>query len=213
MRPWPMVAIEFNPSVRQALEGSAMEQFLDMLVQRPVATVIGAIGMLCVAAYPLCRTRPLLLTIYLANNIAFAAHYALLDQPTAATMNLLLGAQTLLAIGLARWPRLRWVYHALMLVMLGAAGLTWRGLPSLLCATATGLSSFGRMQRNEAALRLLLLGSAHFWVAHALLVGSLPGLIASLSSIATGAWMISRHWHLNLAGRPGRRRPTPVLAH
>ena len=56
-------------------------------------------------------------------------------------------------------------------------------------------------------------GPAHFWAANALLVGSLPGLVASLSAIATGTWMISRHLHLDLVGRSGRRQSTPILAH
>ena len=46
-----------------------------------------------------------------------------------------------------------------------------------------------------------------------MLVGSLPGLVASLSAIATGTWMISCHLHLDLVGRAGRRQSTPILAH
>jgi hypothetical protein len=46
------------------------------------------------------------------------------------------------------------------------------------------------MQCNETALRVLLLASAHVWSAHDLLVGSLPGVVADASCIATGAWML-----------------------
>ena len=79
-----------------------MERMLALVAERPVATCTGVFGMICFAAYPLARGRSLLLTTYLGNNLGFAAHYALLGQMTAATMNLMLGAQTLVALGLAR---------------------------------------------------------------------------------------------------------------
>jgi hypothetical protein len=54
------------------------------------------------------------------------------------------------------------------------------------------LSTIGRMQTNETALRVLLLASTPFWAAHDVVVGSLPGLIADLLSMATGAAMLLR---------------------
>jgi len=54
------------------------------------------------------------------------------------------------------------------------------------------LSTIGRMQTNDAVLRVLLLASTPFWTAHDLFVGSLPGLIADLLSMATGAVMLLR---------------------
>ena len=79
-----------------------MERMFALVVERPFAACAGVVGMLCLSAYPLARGRSLLLTTYLGNNLGFAAHYALLGQMTAATMNLMLGAQTLVALGLAR---------------------------------------------------------------------------------------------------------------
>ena len=167
-----------------------MERMLELVIDRPIATCAGLFGMLCLAAYPLARGRSLLLAAYLGNNLAFAAHYALLGQPTAVTMNMMLGAQTLVALGLARWPRLRWTYYALIPVLVIAAATTWQGWVSLLSTLATTLSTFGRMQANEFALRALMLASAPVWAAHDLWVGSLPGLIADLSCIVTGGWML-----------------------
>ena len=79
-----------------------MERMFALVVERPFAACAGVVGMLCLSAYPLARGRSLLLTTYLGNNLGFAAHYALLGQMTAAAMNLMLGAQTLVALGLAR---------------------------------------------------------------------------------------------------------------
>src|SRR5215470_13330039 len=154
-----------------------MERMLTLIIERPVAACAGVFGMLCFAAYPLARGRSLLLT----NNLGFAAHYALLDQATAVTMNVMLGMQTLVALGLARWPRLRWTYYALIPVLVVASAMTWQGWLSLLSTTATALSTFGRMQANELALRLLMLASAPVWAAHDFLAGSLPGLLADLA--------------------------------
>jgi Bacterial inner membrane protein len=61
-----------------------------------------------------------------------------------------------------------------------------------LSTTATTLSTIGRMQTDETTLRLLLLASTPFWAAHDLIVGSLPGLIADVLSMATGAIMLLR---------------------
>jgi len=60
-----------------------MERMVALIVERPVATCAGVVGMFCLAAYPLARGRSLLLTTYLGNNLGFAAHYALLGQATA----------------------------------------------------------------------------------------------------------------------------------
>ena len=170
-----------------------MHQMLTLLSEKPVAAAAGILGMLCFVTYPLFRARPLLLTVYLGNNVAFAAHYALLDHATAAIMNMVMAVQTLVAIGLVRWPSLRWTYYALIPVLLGAAAMTWQGWLTLLPATAATLSTLGRMQSNETALRALLLVSAPFWAVHDVLVGSLPGEVSDVFCIAAGSWMLFQH--------------------
>src|SRR5215831_30597 len=113
-------------SAGSAAKRGDMERILTLIIERPVAACAGVFGMLCFAAYPLARGRSLMLTTYLGNNLGFAAHYALLGQVTAVTMNLMLGVQSLVALGLARWPRLRWTYYALMPILLVASAMTWQ---------------------------------------------------------------------------------------
>jgi Bacterial inner membrane protein len=103
-----------------------------------------------------------------------------------------MGVQTVVAIWLVRFPRLRWAYYALMPAMGGASLVTWHGLPSIFAAAATVLSTIGRMQSNGVVLRILLLASTPCWMAHDLAVASLPGLVADLLSMATGATMLLR---------------------
>jgi hypothetical protein len=170
-----------------------MERMLAALADNSMAALAGLIAMVCLATWPLFRARWAMLTTYIGNNLGFVVHYALLGQWTAVAMNALMAVQTIVAILLVRLPRLRWAYYALMPVLGAASVMTWQGLPSFLSAAATMLSTIGRMQSNETALRLLLLASTPLWAAHDLMVSSLPGLIADLLSMATGATMLLRH--------------------
>ena len=179
-----------------------MDRFLAVIADDPRAAMAGLAGMVCLAAWPLFRNRSSMLATYIGNNFAFAIHYGLLHHWTAVLMNGLMGVQTVAAIWLERWPWLRWPYFALM-PALGAASLaTWHGLPSVMAAAATALSTLGRMQRNDIVLRTLLLASTPCWTAHDLMVGSLPGLVADLLSMTIGATMLIRRLLANAPATP-----------
>jgi hypothetical protein len=169
-----------------------MERMMAVLADNPAAATAGLVGMACFATGPLFQARWTMLTAYIGNNLGFALHYALLGDGTAAALNGLLSVQTVIAIILVGQPRLRWAYYGLMPAVALASVATWRGLPSSLAAAATTLSTIGRMQTNDALLRVLLLASTPFWAAHDLLVGSAPGFIADVLSMATGASMLLR---------------------
>ena len=170
-----------------------MERMLAVLADNPAAAVAGLVAMVCFTSWPLFRARPAMLVAHIGNNLGFAVHYALLSHWTAVAMNGVMGVQTIVAIMLVRQPRLRWAYYALMPLLALASVATWQGPPSFLAAAATTLSTLGRMQTNDAVLRILLLASAPFWAIHDLLVGSAPGFIADLLSMVTGATMLLRH--------------------
>jgi Bacterial inner membrane protein len=121
---------------------------LTVTAGNPIATGAGLIAMACLVAWPLFHTRSTMLIVYIGNNLGFVVHYALLDQWTAVAMNAVMAVQTIVAIGLVRWPRLRLAYYALMLVVAGASLATWQGTPSFVAAAATTLSTIGRMQRD-----------------------------------------------------------------
>ena len=180
-----------------------MERALAMTIDHPIAGVAGLAAMICYACWPLLSSRPAILITYIGNNLAFMLHYALLSQWTAVAMNAILALQTIVAIHLVARPRLRWLYRALMPVLVFVSVITWQGVPSLLAGAAASLSTLGRMQTNETALRFWLLASAPFWLVHDVIVGSLPGQLADLLSMAFGAAMIAR--------RSRGRLPTPPV--
>jgi Bacterial inner membrane protein len=167
-----------------------MERMLAVMADHPAAAVAGFVAMACFATWPLFRARWTMLMAYIGNNLGFAVHYALLGEWTAVAMNGLMGVQTVVAIMLVRQPRLRWAYYALMPVLALASVLTWQGLPSFFSTAAVTLSTIGRIQTNERALRVLLLASTPLWAVHDLIVGSLPGLTADVLSMAIGATML-----------------------
>lgn len=169
-----------------------MDRMLAVMAENPAAAVAGVIAMVCFAAWPLFRARWTMLIAYIGNNLGFALHYALLGHWTAVAMNGLMSVQTLVALMIVHQPRLRWAYYALMPMSALASIVTWQGLPSFLSAAATSLSTMGRMQTNDTALRVLLLASTPFWAVHDLIVGSGPGLIADVLSMAIGATMLLR---------------------
>lgn len=188
-----------------------MERLLAVIADDPAAAAAGFAGMACFAAWPLFRRRSTMLMTYIGNNLAFALHYGLLGQWTAVLMNGVMGAQTVVAIWLVRMPRLRWAYYAFMPALGGASLVTWHGAPSVLAAAATALSTIGRMQRNEVVLRMLLLAATPCWIAHDLMVGSLPGLAADILSMTIGATMLLRRLSA-VAATAETRRPLAVPA-
>jgi hypothetical protein len=203
-----------------------VEHAVAVTIDHPIAAVAGLVAMVCYASWPLCGSRSSILVTYIANNLAFMLHYALLAQWTAVAMNGILALQTVLAMHLVKKPQLRWVYYSLLPVLVAGSVFTWRGAPSLLAGAAAALSTLGRLQTNETSLRVWLLASAPFWLAHDVIVGSLPGQVADVLSMACGAVVIAKRSPVartlligavhgaSQAGKllysVGRKRPVPV---
>jgi hypothetical protein len=167
-----------------------MEHMLTATSNNPPAAGTRLVAMVCFVACPLRCTRATILMAYIGNNLGFVAHCALLGQWTAVAMNAFMAVQSVVAMYLVRRPWLRWLHYALMPILVLGSYMNWQGLPSLLAMAATTLSTIRRMQGNETVLRAWLLASTPFWMVHDSIVGSAPGLIADILSMATGATML-----------------------
>jgi hypothetical protein len=174
---------------------------LTVLSGDPLATCFGAGGIICLLAWPLLQ-RALRCCWSISG---FLGHYALLGRWTAVAMNGVLAAQTVLALGLSKTPRLSPARYALVPIPAIATIVTWDGTPSLLCVAATTLSTIGQIQGNETTMRCFLLASIPFWTTHDLMVLSLPGLVADVFSVATGVAMLTRRCHAGWRRVRGRR--------
>ncbi|HVJ42399.1 MAG TPA: YgjV family protein [Dongiaceae bacterium] len=182
-----------------------MERMLVTIAANPAACGAGLFGMFCLAIFPLFRSRRAMLLIYICNNLAFIVHYGLLEDWTAAAMNGLMAVQTVIALHIAA-ARYRWLYYVLMVALAGMVAITWQGLPSLFAGMAAAFSTAGRMQRAELPLRVLMLVAMPCWLAHDIVVASMPGFIADILSIATGLVMLYQRCFRETAGICTMRR-------
>src|SRR5262245_33427429 len=157
----------------------------------PAASLCALLGAICVAGWPLCRTRRGMLLVQVGIGIGYGLHYALWGGVTAAVVNGLGAVQTTASLLSATSPRLRWLGYALMAAIIGACALTWHGLPSILAAIGQTLTALGRVQISPWAMRVLVLSGTLFWAAHDRLIGS-PLLIPDLLSLAMGAVALLR---------------------
>ena len=137
--------------------------------------------------WPLFRGRTGMLLGQAGVSVFFGAHYLMTGAVTGAYMNGLALLQALLAIPLGDRIGFRVAYLATLPVIAAAVWLTWGGLPSAFAAAGFALISLGRYQLSTIRFRILLLAAVPPWVAHNVLVGSIPGLIADGCALVTGA--------------------------
>ncbi|WP_088346884.1 MULTISPECIES: YgjV family protein [Rhodomicrobium] len=167
----------------------------------------GLFGMLCLAVWPLFRSRVAMLSVQLAAVSGLSLHYALLGVTTAATVDGLGALQIALVLVLGTRSELRWIGYLLAIAMVASSVVTWQGTVSLLAATGMALIAIGRLQERAGPMRALVLAGGPFWLAHDLMVGS-PVAVADAASLAFGLGRLA--WERIKRRRP--RRPRVPLA-
>lgn len=159
---------------------------LDALLATPAATAAGLIAFVCLSVWPLFRSRSSILLVQLGASVAFATHYGLLGFMAPAAVNVLGSGQTVAALFAPNSPALNRIGYILVGLMAAAGIYFWIGPVSALCIIAMGLIAVGRMQKNQIALRSLILAGGAFWLAHDYLVGSYIALGADVTSLTIG---------------------------
>ena len=168
-----------------------------------IADVFGYAGTVLNVVWPLFRRRTAMLAGHVGVNGVFATHYALLGASTGAWMNVLGLIQALLAIPLGTRPGFRLAYLVTLPCIATTLALSWAGWPSLCAALGMTLVSLGRYQTRPQAFRILLLLAVVPWIAHNLLVTSIPGLVSDAAALTSGALM------LRVTRRSAVPRPAP----
>jgi hypothetical protein len=163
------------------------------------ATLIGLTGAALGACWPLMRTRSGMLALQLASGCCFIVHFALIEAATASAINVLAALQAAAAIPLGHRPGFRLVYLATAPPIAVAVLATWQGFSSVFAGLAAVMISIGRYQLNVTAFRRLMLVGMSCWLAHDVLVWSVPGMLSDLFAIASSIWM--------LVGKGARRLP------
>jgi inner membrane protein len=154
------------------------------------AAIVGYLGAATNMVWPVFRTRRAMLLAQVAGALLFAIHFFLIGATTASILLTVAGLQALVAIPLGSNPRFRTVYLATVPVIAGIMLYSWQGLPSLFASLGLATISIGRYQLKIIPFRFLLVACIPFWIAHNLMVGSIPGLISDAVSISVGTWML-----------------------
>jgi len=125
-------------------------------------------------------------------NIAFAAHFALFGQWTAAGISLLVIARILLA----RRFKGRWSMMLPVLAVNVIVALVTASEPADLWPLAAGVfGTFGMFMLRGIPMRLCLAAAAVAWLTNNLLIGSIGGIVAELLALGTNLvtmWRIYR---------------------
>lgn len=182
---------------------------LNSFLDNPPAAIAGLFALVCLTVWPLFRTRHGILLAQLGAGVGFATHYALLGIVAPSLVNVLGSVQTTAALFSTRSEALNRIGYGLIPLMIAAGIYFWTGPTSALCVTAMGLIALGRMQRNQWALRLLILAGGVFWTAHDYLVGSWIALTADVLSLTMGLAMLAG---MAAAERPRTRPSLPAVA-
>jgi hypothetical protein len=156
------------------------------------AELCGFWGLLGSLAWSFARTRRGMLAVLMLCQPGYVIYWVLLGHRTAALMTVFGMALNLMALGLegpVDSARVRWTRHAYLAALAPVFALTlatWEGLPSLLAGAGVALGCIARWQIKPLRFRLMMSTPNLPWLAHDLLVGTLPALASDAFGIARG---------------------------
>ncbi len=151
-----------------------------------LAQIIGFVGYGLYAYSSYQKNRFALLSIEAAGCLVVALHWAILDMPTIALMNIVYVYMGVLSLTFVRYPAVKPLLYLSFPIIFYLSFAGWGGqLYSLIaiCATmvgvaATTLAVCSKLCADIFRLRLFSLLSAALWVACGIFAGSVPQIIA-----------------------------------
>ena len=129
------------------------------------------------------------------GSLLWALHFFLLSGFTAATIQVAMGLRTWISILLHHKKHLVYGYILIStFVFLLLMFFSWQGPMSIL-PTLAAINSTIAYTRSSLTMRLMFLISSLIWVLNAIVLGSIPGLIAEITAILfnlIGIWRLKK---------------------
>lgn len=154
------------------------------------ATLFGFAGVAANLTWPLMKTRRALLPWQAAACALMLTHFELLGAHTGALIMLVAGVQALLAIPLGSSPGFKRIYLMSLLLTPLVCYFSWQGVQSVFSSLALAIVCIANFQLDQVRQRAMLITAIFAWVAHNLIVGSLPGLIFNALAFMVSAFML-----------------------
>jgi hypothetical protein len=183
-----------------------MDGIAEIILDNPVATAFGAMGVLCQLIWPLFRGHRAIMSAQFGIGADYSIHYALLDAWSGAGVAGLGATQSAMVFLLGDRPWFRWAGFVFLPIVVVICYATWSGVSTLFAFVAVTLTMVGRLQSDTLRLRILLLAAAPFGMGHDILVGAAPALIGAIVSATIAAAMLVREVRI-------RRQAVAVGAH
>ena len=160
------------------------------------ATLFGFAGVAANMAWPMMRQRRHLLGGQVLACTLMLIHFELLSAHTGALVMLVAGVQAALAIPLGDSIQIKRIYLASLLLTPVVCYVTWQGPQSIFSSLALGIVCIANFQMNQITQRAMLITAIFAWIAHNLIVHSIPGLISNTLALCISAYML-RKMHLS----------------
>jgi hypothetical protein len=161
-----------------------------------LAAIFGFAGVAANVTWPLMHRRSGLLAWQAIACSLMFLHFALLGAQTGALIMLVAGLQALLAIPLEKSPKFKRIYIASLVLTPIVCYLTWQGPQSVFSSLALAIVCVANFQLNQVPQRALLLTAIFAWVAHNMLVSSIPGLISNALAFGVSSVMLFKAMRL-----------------
>lgn len=160
-----------------------------------LSSAFGYLGVVANLIWPLMHSRTKLLAGQVVACVLMCVHFALLSAHTGALIMLVAGIQAALAIPVGKSPYFKLIYLGSLSMTPVVCVISWQGQQSIFSSLALAIVCIANFQLNHLYQRACLITAIFAWVAHNIIVESIPGLISNLIAFCISLVMLVRvYW-------------------
>lgn len=156
------------------------------------ASFFGYAGVVANVVWPTMKTRKRLLAGQVVACCLMLCHFALLGAATGAAVMAVAGVQAGLAIPLGSSRHFRRLYLASLALTPIVCYMTWHGFASVYSSLALAIVCIANWQIRFVMQRALLIFAIFAWMAHNVIVWSVPALISNTLTLTMSVFMLYR---------------------